>query len=146
MFEHHSKDEAKWSTELREAIRSVSQLEDFLKIKIPQELHQMRFPLLVTKHFASKMTNDLNDPLLNQVLKKKTFLKSNEELEEPLLENQYKLHDAILKKYAHRILCLTTSQCAIHCQYCFRQNHDYPLKSKLRDFLKKLRLGGTKVK
>ena len=138
MRENELQAEAIWSTQLREAIRSVSQLEDFLQIKIPNELHQSRFPLLVTKHFASKMTKSLNDPLLKQVLKSQPFFKDDSELEEPLLEAEYKLHDAILKKYAHRILCLTTSQCAIHCQYCFRQNHDYPMKSKLREFFQSL--------
>ncbi len=136
MFKQGLHDEVTWATELKGAIRSVSDLEKYLQIKIPKELHEVRFPILVTKYFASKMSKSLDDPLLKQVLKKTPFLKTDEELEEPLLENQYKLHDVILKKYAHRILCLTTSQCAIHCQYCFRQNHDYPLKSKLREFFK----------
>ena len=31
----------------------------------------------------------------------------------------------VIKKYAHRVLVVTSSTCPVHCRYCFRKNYPY---------------------
>ena len=43
----------------------------------------------------------------------------------PVGDDEAKLTPRLLKKYHGRCLLLTTSACAMHCRYCFRQHFDY---------------------
>lgn len=70
--------------------------------------------------------NNLNDPIFRQ------FVPLNNEqtaadgfYPDPVSDLSFQKEKKILHKYNGRALWLTTSACAMHCRYCFRQNFPY---------------------
>ena len=68
--------------------------------------------------------SNLLDPLLLQILPKETK-SSMGFLDSPVSDEQYNPVKGLIHKYPSRVLLISSSVCAIHCQYCFRQNFDY---------------------
>lgn len=89
-----------------------------------------RFALNIPRRLAEKMEkNCLTDPIFRQ------FVPLAEEQEafgqlEPLQETRFRKSQKLLHKYQGRALLLTTSACAMHCRYCFRQNFPYETEEK----------------
>ncbi len=85
------------------------------------------FPLNVPYRLAEKMKKkDPKDPLFLQFvpsqeekIEKKGFFKN------PTKDPSFLQTPKLLQKYEKRALLLTTSACAMHCRYCFRQNFSY---------------------
>jgi L-lysine 2,3-aminomutase len=44
---------------------------------------------------------------------------------EPLKDEENSPVAGLIHKYPNRVLLITSRVCAIHCQYCFRQNFNY---------------------
>ena len=86
-----------------------------------------RFPFLVTRAFAQRMTpGDPNDPLLRQVLP----LAAEDETRpgfgpDPVGDAASRAVRGVLHKYRGRALLIATGACPIHCRYCFRREFDY---------------------
>ena len=117
----------RWQRELQQAFRSSRALLAYLDTQVEDPCHTPDFPVLVPERFARRMRpGDPNDPLLRQVL----ATQAEHELtpgfaHDPLLEVGLADDSALLQKYAHRALLITSSGCAINCRYCFRRHFPY---------------------
>ena len=118
-----------WQTQLTEAITSVDELLELLKLESlrPDIYIPKHFELRVPRGFVAKMTvGDSNDPLLRQVLpNQKEQIAVTGYVADPLSENTQNPIKGLLHKYQSRVLLTITGACAIHCRYCFRQHFDY---------------------
>ena len=118
-----------WQTQLSEAITSIDELLELLKLEsLRAEVYVPdHFELRVPRAFVAKMTvGDRNDPLLRQVLpNQKEQIIVTGYVADPLAENAHNPVKGLLHKYQSRVLLTITGSCAIHCRYCFRQHFDY---------------------
>ena len=85
------------------------------------------FPLNLPRRLAEKIKkNDPDDPILKQFLptiqEKETTLGF---VPDPVSDKTFRKSGKLLHKYTGRALLVTTSACAMHCRYCFRQHFDY---------------------
>lgn len=113
-------------------ITSLTALLDYLAfpVHIQQQLNSQmasEFALRVPMAYASKIKkNDLNDPLLKQILPTHAEQSTHPDyVLDPLAETQANVCEGLIHKYQSRVLLTATSACAIHCRYCFRQHYDY---------------------
>jgi EF-P beta-lysylation protein EpmB len=135
------RDHDAWQDSLRHAVRDANELcrrldlDPRLASKSIQP-HQ-QFPLLVPNHFVGLIEpGNPNDPLLRQVLpQQEEMVPCAGYSMDPLQENQAGAPSGLVRKYHNRSLILTTTNCAIHCRYCFRRwrHHDpvLPQQQKL---------------
>ncbi|MBS0624780.1 MAG: KamA family radical SAM protein [Verrucomicrobia bacterium] len=101
-------------------------------LQLSSELRQKvlpkgRFPLNLPRRLAQKIQkNSINDPILRQFvpLQEEETLTDGYTLE-PLQDPKFLQSKKLLHKYQGRALILTTSACAMHCRFCFRQNYSY---------------------
>jgi len=118
-----------WRRELRLAIRSATELAQFVGIDPGEALAEPDFPILVPRGFAARMQHgDADDPLLRQVLALPAeTLRVEGFVNDPLQETVEGVSTApgLLQKYKGRALLITTGGCAVHCRYCFRRNFPY---------------------
>ena len=132
-----------WQKHLKESIFDPDEL--FAYLSLDQEFAaaleiKNNFPLKVTREYASRIKkNDINDPLLKQILPGGSDLDivSGYSLD-PLLEKDFIRAPGLLHKYHGRVLVTITGACAIHCQYCFRQNFPYEENTPSRSGWKKI--------
>lgn len=90
-----------------------------------QQFQDQGFPLKIPLEFANLIDkNDPNDPLLKQVISVKTQEISDFSAS-PLEDEKNAPMTGLIHKYPNRILLIASRVCAIHCQYCFRQNFNY---------------------
>lgn len=131
-----------WRQIQRQNITQIKVLMDYLKLSTNQRralLKAPRFPLNLPLRLAQKIQKEtLNDPILKQFvpLTLEQNTKAGFNLD-PVQDGDFKQTSRLLKKYKYRALLLTTSACAMHCRYCFRQNNDYGEKV---DFKKEIEL------
>ena len=115
-----------WQKELLQSTRSIQELTQHLDIDLPFRIHD-HFPIKVTPLYLSLITKkNPYDPLLLQVIS--PHVNAQQELhftESPLSEKDFTPIPGLIHKYENRLLLLLTSQCMIHCQYCFRQHFPY---------------------
>lgn len=112
-----------------EPLADFLELSDSLRKKI---LQHPRFALNLPKRLAAKIEkNTLNDPILRQ------FIPLEEELQpfpgftsDPVGDEKVRRSKKILHKYQGRALIVTTSACAMHCRFCFRQKFPYETEEK----------------
>ncbi len=135
---------SKWQLELKHTIKTFSELFKLLNLDVDltlfnnnnlnSEIYNLKFPLLVTKSFVNRIKpNDINDPLLLQLLPNIDFLINpnlnlknfNNYVKDPLQEKAFNYIPGLIHKYHGRVLLLSNKSCAIHCRYCFRQNFPY---------------------
>lgn len=130
-----------WQSILRTNFTSSRELADFLELSDKERallLNRSPFSLNVPRRIAEKMKKgSLKSPLARQflahVLEEKKSLGFKLD---PNDEALYSLTGKMLKKYSGRALIVTTSACAMHCRYCFRQN--YPYEKERMDFSEEL--------
>ncbi len=124
-----------WQHELRQAIDSPKQLLALLQLSNSALAHTVVtkpcFKLRVPRGYVNRMhPGDPDDPLLRQVL---PLVKENEQIQgfstDPVGETA--IVPGLLQKYQGRVLLVTTSACAIHCRYCFRQHYHYTASNPL---------------
>ncbi|QVL57910.1 MAG: KamA family radical SAM protein [Simkaniaceae bacterium] len=114
----------KWRQIQKDNFTKLEDLGKFLDLDLS---YSSSFPLNVPRRLASKIKKrTLDDPILKQ------FLPSLEEdlpppsfLEDPVCDTSFQKTPRLLQKYQGRALLITTSACAMHCRYCFRQNYPY---------------------
>ena len=111
-WQHSSRDSLRGASECNVFFKTNKFTDNGFKIKIPLE-----FARLVNKV-------DPNDPLLIQVISHKTRTQSGFK-SSPLEDEKFSPVDGLIHKYNNRVLLIVSRSCAIHCQYCFRQNFDY---------------------
>lgn len=130
-----------WRTIQKENFVHLKPLLDFLELNLEhrkQVIIPENFVLNVPKRLALKIEKGtLNDPLLKQFLPLKDELIPHPQFSlDPVQDQEFRSHTRLLRKYNGRALLLTTSACAMHCRYCFRQNFDYQEAYALTEELK----------
>lgn len=111
------------------ALADYLELEPALREKL---LARPRFALNLPLRLAEKIEkNTLEDPILRQ------FIPLQDELDfssgfpaDPVQDARFRKTKKLLHKYKGRALLVTTSACAMHCRYCFRQNFPYETAEK----------------
>lgn len=122
--------ESNWQKELANCFTTLESLLDFLdlnpEIAINNSAARKLFAMKVPRHFASLMKkNDINDPLLLQVLPQNIEYKDTPGyVKDPLQEHANKIK-GLLHKYENRVLLIVKSGCAVNCRYCFRREFPY---------------------
>lgn len=128
---------ATWKKILRSNFTQVEKLAEFLCLDSDSKaniLNKSKFVLNLPFRLAQKIKkNDLNDPILKQ------FLPTLEEthitegfVKDPVGDSNCRSSAKLLHKYDGRVLLVTTSACAMHCRYCFRQNFDYDVSQNYK--------------
>lgn len=124
-----------WRTILRKNITSIADLIAFLELTEEEALQVKKKPKFILNlpyRLALKIQKrTLDDPILRQ------FVPLVEEdknplgfVSDPVCDVSFQKTPKLLQKYAGRALLVTTSACAMHCRYCFRQNYDYEVSTK----------------
>ncbi|MDZ4851961.1 MAG: EF-P beta-lysylation protein EpmB [Pirellulaceae bacterium] len=122
----------RWQTRLRDAIRDPNELLRLLELSAVAESESSNdsnfgFPLLVTREYAQRMRKgDWNDPLFKQVwIDRQEGFSPPNFVSDPVGDLKVQRAPGLLRKYAGRVLLITTGACAIHCRYCFRRHYPY---------------------
>jgi EF-P beta-lysylation protein EpmB len=85
------------------------------------------FPIQVTQAMMAKVADPKHQAMLKQYLPdEQELITDNSFVPDPLKEDEATLLPGVIKKYAHRVLIITTNVCPIHCRYCFRKSYSYP--------------------
>jgi lysine 2,3-aminomutase len=124
-----------WRHIQRQNITSWEALTSFLEWDAPlseQISKNPRFSLNLPLRLAQKISkNTLNDPILRQFLPTpQEEIKSLGFVSDPVGDTPSRKSPKLLHKYQGRALLVTTSACAMHCRYCFRQNFPYETQEK----------------
>lgn len=124
-----------WRRIQRNNFTKIDCLLDFLEMAPENRdklLARPRFPLNLPQRLASKMEkNRLDDPIFRQFVPL-----VDEQMEtagfalDPVQDQIFRKSKKLLHKYEGRALLITTSACAMHCRYCFRQNFPYETEEK----------------
>ncbi|MBW5289534.1 KamA family radical SAM protein [Abyssogena phaseoliformis symbiont] len=115
--------ENNWQYHARYALKGANQSNDFFKTKAFKD---QTFPIKIPLEFAQLIDkSNKNDPLLKQVISAKVLSKSASFSLSPLEDEKHSPVVGLIHKYPNRVLLITSQVCAIHCQYCFRQNFNY---------------------
>jgi L-lysine 2,3-aminomutase len=120
-----------WKDHLSNLVTDVDQLASLLELDVENTLQLQRvckqFPLRVPRPYLSRIKkNTLNDPLLLQVLPQTVeLLEDTSFIHDPLQESLTTPLDGLIHKYPGRVLIILSSNCAIHCRYCFRRHFPY---------------------
>ena len=114
-----------WQHVLKESFNSKRNLFSFLGLPPPEE--NPSFSFLVPFRIAEKMdrTNLFEDPLFLQYVGVAPPTTETNTRTDPVEDASFCREAKLLHKYNSRVLLLTTSACAMHCRYCFRQNFPY---------------------
>jgi len=119
-----------WRQVQRKNFIKWSTLADYLELDPVQRsflLPASHFPLNLPLRLAGKIQKKtLDDPILRQFLPTKhETAKEAGFMKDPVGDEISRKKGRLLHKYCGRALLITTSACAMHCRYCFRQNFDY---------------------
>ncbi|MBF0214181.1 MAG: KamA family radical SAM protein [Magnetococcales bacterium] len=115
----------------------MNSLNDRLRHLSPEAREAARqFPLRIPPALAMRIPWEVDGPLTRQ------FLPAPEELNhapgdaiDPLRERQAQGLPGMLIKYTGRALLKVTTECAVHCRFCFRRHlREEPLPRRLRDW------------
>ena len=112
-----------WNKSVRKSIKSA----DAANKKLATEcFSDGRFPIKFPVEFAEIIeVNNPLDPLLLQVLPGQNQMQNSAFSDSPVEDEKNSPVSGVIHKYASRVLLIASRTCAIHCQYCFRQNFDY---------------------
>lgn len=124
-----------WRKIQRTNFTDINELLDFLDFseeKRKKVLKNPKFILNIPKRLAQKCAkNTLDDPIFRQFVPLTSeTIKNPEYVLDPVQDRQFKKTQKLLHKYEGRALIISTSACAMHCRYCFRQNFPYETKEK----------------
>lgn len=119
-----------WQQDLANGFGNIEELCQYLNLTDPAYSHLTlpEFPLRVPREFVDRMEkNNLNDPLLKQILPIKDELNVSSGFSlDPVGDLSALTESGVIHKYYGRVLLITTGSCAINCRYCFRKNFPYP--------------------
>lgn len=112
-----------WHQNARASLKEANSCNEFFQTDV---FENQSFPIKIPLEFANLIDKDNpNDPLLRQVISSKSKLKGPEFSLSPLEDDRHSPVSGLIHKYPNRVLLIASRVCAIHCQYCFRQNFDY---------------------
>ena len=112
-----------WQHNARNTLKGASRCNDFFQ---SDQFEDQHFPIKIPLEFANLIDkNNPDDPLLKQVINAQARLGNSEFSLSPLDDESNAPVEGLIHKYPNRVLLITSRVCAIHCQYCFRQNFDY---------------------
>jgi len=129
-----------WRDIQKNNFKSIEALKQFLQIDeaIPCD---RSFPLNIPQRLVKKMEKkNPNDPLLLQFLP--SLLESTSTpgfVDDPVGDCTHQKTARLLQKYEGRALLITTSACAMHCRFCFRQNYPYLKSSSFEEEIEIIR-------
>lgn len=137
----------RWREIQKTNFRHIKPLAEFLEIDPHQLSLHPGFPLNLPKRLAQKMAkNRLDDPLVRQFVPLAEEAVSQSQVGfslDPVQDASFCKSPRLLQKYEGRALLITTSACAMHCRYCFRQNFEYGEKSSFVEELDLIRSDPT---
>lgn len=121
-----------WKKILRTNFTDVGELAQFLELDPSLLLRNPKFILNVPRRLAAKMEKGrLDDPLLRQFVPLLAEGVTHEGFQQdPVQDTLFLKREKLIQKYAGRALLISTSACAMHCRYCFRQNFPYETSRK----------------
>ncbi|HSX03835.1 MAG TPA: KamA family radical SAM protein [Rhabdochlamydiaceae bacterium] len=122
-----------WKQIQRQNFTNWKELFSFLEIKDEKEFHlKPNFPLNLPRRLAEKIRkNTIEDPILRQFVPlKEERIVSPDFRSDPVCDQEFRKEKKLLHKYQGRALLLSTSACAMHCRFCFRQNFPYETQQK----------------
>jgi len=112
-----------WQHNTRNTLKGASNCNDFFQ---SDQFEDQHFPIKIPLEFANLIDkNNSEDPLLKQVAPSKNTQSQAEFGLSPLGDEDNAPVAGLIHKYSNRVLLIASRVCAIHCQYCFRQNFDY---------------------
>ena len=111
-----------WNESVRNSLKSANDCNDYFD---DDRFNEGNFLIKVPLEFAERIdkSNPL-DPLLLQILPKEVEITKGF-MDSPVSDEKFSPVKGLIHKYSSRVLLISSSVCAIHCQYCFRQNFDY---------------------
>ncbi len=113
-----NKSHVAWKLELKEAIKTNSELEKHLNCKLPRT----NYPVFIPKSFAHKIKKaGKSSPLWKQFVPEKEET-SSQGMNDPIGDNIHSKPGKIIHRYKNRLLFFPTPFCPINCRYCFRKN------------------------
>jgi lysine 2,3-aminomutase len=119
-----------WKWQVKNRIRSLHQLEDFLDLDLGEEKRKhiqqtiKKFPLSITPYYLSLIDteNFENDPVFRQAVPSIRELDlSDEDMADPLHEDEDSPVPGITHRYPDRVLFLVSNVCAMYCRHCTRK-------------------------
>jgi EF-P beta-lysylation protein EpmB len=111
-----------WNKQARKVLKGAKISNDFFNI---QAFEDSNFPIKIPLEYAQLIDkNNPNDPLLKQVMPQASMDRTGFS-QAPLNDEENSPVAGLIHKYTNRVLLITSQVCAIHCQYCFRQNFNY---------------------
>lgn len=143
LIKMHSYNIPRWRQIQKENFSNLEKLSHFLELSpamTAKLCHRKHFPLNLPQRLAKKIQKGtLDDPILRQFVP----LQEEEQITDgfsihPTEDIRFSKTSCLLQKYSRRALLITTSACAMHCRFCFRQN--YPYDSSDKSFQKELDL------
>jgi EF-P beta-lysylation protein EpmB len=123
-----------WRAIQKQNFTSWPKLSEFLQLDTEVIVHPT-FPLNLPRRLAEKIEKgNPSDPILRQFLPTPDELKKTPGfLSDPVGDIEARKTQKLLQKYRGRALLVTTSACAMHCRFCFRQNYNYETADKSFD-------------
>jgi lysine 2,3-aminomutase len=116
-----------WTWQLGHNINSWDQLERFIKLS-PDELQSAekmkKLPIRITPYYASLIDpEDPQHPIRRTMIPvHNELILSQEEMADPLGEENQSPVPQLVHRYPDRVLFLTTGVCAAYCRYCTRSH------------------------
>jgi lysine 2,3-aminomutase len=119
-----------WKWQLRHAIRSLDKFEHLTDIRFEArersslERTFRKFPLSITPYYLSLIDreNYRNDPVFKQAFGSVHELnRMDDELEDPLSEEQDSPVEGITHRYPDRVLFHVSNICSMYCRHCTRK-------------------------
>ena len=124
---------AQWQHQMRKTLKSADACNDFFQTN---QFKDHAFAIKIPLEFAKLIDkNNPNDPLLKQVTPSEHALSHPGFSASPLADESNAPVEGLIHKYPNRVLLITSRVCAIHCQYCFRQNFDYQQHDAMSNWL-----------
>lgn len=116
-----------WKWQLKNRVQTLEDLTKLTKISKDEEegikkcLESLR--MSITPYYLSLMDlNDENDPIRKQCVPTIMELtRSEEDIEDPLHEDEDSPVKGLTHRYPDRVLFLVTDQCAMYCRHCTRR-------------------------
>jgi lysine 2,3-aminomutase len=119
-----------WKWQVKHRIRSLQQLEDFLDLDLGEKKKKQiqqtigKFPLSITPYYLSLIDteNFENDSVFMQSVPSIQELEmSDEDMADPLHEDEDSPIPGITHRYPDRVLFLVSNVCAMYCRHCTRK-------------------------
>ena len=143
-----------WSWQLRNRITSLSQLEEYLELTDEERegcrLANSKLSMAITPFFFNLIDRkNANCPIRLQVIPRvEEMTTSQEEMLDPVGEDEHSPVAGIVHRYPDRVLFLVTDRCASYCRYCTRSRmvsnaQDYNFHPALEDGLAYIEQNGS---